>query len=509
MEYAMANERRVGDIRCECGGDFSLPDYVPEIRRMLRVETKLIPVSKNVSGGKAEFEGNALYTLLYTGEDGQIAGANLQTEYRFSCPVPPECEGEERIGADCEVESGSCRLTGPRRLSLRTRIVSSVRMDLPFPAEEAKAETDGQQAHPPVEILREEHPAIETLRLPPEEFSLQDSVQLEGHDPSGLFAVASRGEIRIGDCRVDPGRIRVQGEIWAECLLSEGNGLPPFSLTRKIPFEEELYADGLDSSYTCRVEGRCQRVDAHAASGDGVPATLELSVVYTLEAEAARNRPFSLVGDEYSRTCASECDFGEAEITRLICLGNRNLTVSGQAPLPDGIGQNAEIVNIGGDGKVSSVEWDGSSCILKGECTLTALISQTDNDGAVTLTPQTLRIPFKTQVASCPPETPVWECRAGLLGANARIGRGTLEADAELCLSYSVRGREVCRCVVSFRQDTEHPIQPEPGRIILCRPAPEETLWQVAKRYRADPADIREWNRLEADAPLPAFLLIK
>lgn len=506
MEYAMANERRIKDIRCECGGDFTLPDYVPEIRRMLRVETKLIPVSKSVSGGKADFDGNALYTLLYTGEDGQIAGANFQAEYRFSCPVPPECENEEKLGADSEVESGSCRLTGPRRLSLRTRILSSVRMGLPLPACSGE---EGQKVPDNVEILREEHPAMETLRLPSEEFSLQDSVPLEGRDPAGLFAVASRGEIRIGDCRVDPGRIRVQGEIWAECLLSEGNGLPPFSLTRKIPFEEELYADGLDGSYACRVEGRCHRVDARAVSGDGVPATLELSAVYSLEAEAARNRPCALIGDEYSRKCESDCEFGEAEITHLICLGNRNLTVSGQTPLPDGIGQNAEIVNIGGEGRVTSVEWEGSNCMLKGECSLTALVSQPGEDGTVSLSPQTLRIPFKTPVASCPPENPIWECRVGLLGANARIGRDTLDADAELCLSSSVRGREICRCVVEFRQNEEHPILPVPGRIILCRPAPEDTLWQVAKRYRADPDGIREWNRLDGDAPLPDFLLIK
>ena len=44
-------------IFTETSGDYILPDYLPEIRKILKVTSKVIPAGKFISGGKAEFAG--------------------------------------------------------------------------------------------------------------------------------------------------------------------------------------------------------------------------------------------------------------------------------------------------------------------------------------------------------------------------------------------------------------------------------------------------------------------
>ena len=47
--YAMANENRwewdvkVGDTKVEVGGEYTLPDYLPEVKRLLRVDLAVFP----------------------------------------------------------------------------------------------------------------------------------------------------------------------------------------------------------------------------------------------------------------------------------------------------------------------------------------------------------------------------------------------------------------------------------------------------------------------------------
>ena len=49
----------------EVTGDYTLPDYQPEVRRVLHVGVQILPPAKYVSGNRVELNGNLDYTLLY------------------------------------------------------------------------------------------------------------------------------------------------------------------------------------------------------------------------------------------------------------------------------------------------------------------------------------------------------------------------------------------------------------------------------------------------------------
>ena len=74
-------------VFCESNGDFILPDYLPEIRKILQVTTDLVPVGKYVGGGRAAFSGNCCHTVTYLDGEGKVASAPLTAPYEVSVPL--------------------------------------------------------------------------------------------------------------------------------------------------------------------------------------------------------------------------------------------------------------------------------------------------------------------------------------------------------------------------------------------------------------------------------------
>ena len=59
-------------VLTEVSGDFSLPDYQPEIKRLLRIRPCVLPAAPYAGAGNAEFSGTLDYYVLYMGNDGGL-----------------------------------------------------------------------------------------------------------------------------------------------------------------------------------------------------------------------------------------------------------------------------------------------------------------------------------------------------------------------------------------------------------------------------------------------------
>ena len=52
-------------VTTEVSGDFTLPDYQPELRRLLSVVPTVLPPAKYVGSGRVELNGTVDYLVLY------------------------------------------------------------------------------------------------------------------------------------------------------------------------------------------------------------------------------------------------------------------------------------------------------------------------------------------------------------------------------------------------------------------------------------------------------------
>ena len=119
-------------IVTELSEDFDLPDYQPEIKRLLRVQARVSSADTYIGAGNAECSGTVDYSILYSGADGTLYCASQTGEYRFAFPVELPADFDAGEGLICDVDSQAENVAGrvmaPRKLTLRCRLRSRAQL---------------------------------------------------------------------------------------------------------------------------------------------------------------------------------------------------------------------------------------------------------------------------------------------------------------------------------------------------------------------------------------------
>ena len=101
---------------CDVTEDFVLPDYIPEVRRVIGVRTTVSADGKYLSGDELETDGGVTYNVMYVGGDGAICMTSQTSSYTGRVPLKTEDDRftPQDIVMTCTAENVNCRVTAPR-----------------------------------------------------------------------------------------------------------------------------------------------------------------------------------------------------------------------------------------------------------------------------------------------------------------------------------------------------------------------------------------------------------
>lgn len=102
----------------EC--DITLPDYCPEILRVLKCTVEPCVVSSKISGDRACADGNALVRIIYSDENGKIC--SYEQEYAFSAHAELAPDASGTLFCEAKTEYVNCRAVGRKRIEVRGAI---------------------------------------------------------------------------------------------------------------------------------------------------------------------------------------------------------------------------------------------------------------------------------------------------------------------------------------------------------------------------------------------------
>ena len=74
-------------ISHEVSEEFSIPDYMPEVRQIISCSASVIPDGKFTDGTELTLSGITAYSVLYVGDDGELSSASLNSDYTTRIPV--------------------------------------------------------------------------------------------------------------------------------------------------------------------------------------------------------------------------------------------------------------------------------------------------------------------------------------------------------------------------------------------------------------------------------------
>ena len=465
--------------------DFSLPDYQPEIKRLLRVKAVASPPDKYIGVGSADFSGTVDYCILYAGNDGALYSANRTEEYSFSVPLEMTSDFDIGEGLICDAtvtpEMALGRVSSPRKLSLRCKLRADVRV---FGTRVVEENVDAEAANA-LERLRGEALCAHIFYGNSDPIALEDEILFDSQW-ADLRMIAADGQVLVSDATAGSGCVTCRGEVYLKLLYChEGGNDAPMSQIRKIPFVHTVSVDGCEVNCECAAHGVCN--DIHVTVED---ARVLCDVNMRLQIRAQRNEAVCFTRDLYSTSSEHENRYTELVLPTAIKCFNGNFSLNTTLSLEEaGIRTGMRVPDASVSSVSVGVERDAGKIYLCGKCRCHLILQEGDD-----LSAQELEVPFRYEPDGITADAVEYEPYVEAVSCRVRLDGERIAIDAELAVSACVRGEGRVR-VLSEAKFGER-VQRSASSYTVCYPAKTDTLWSVAKKYHRPVEAVAQMNAL-------------
>lgn len=471
--------------------EFSLPDYVPEVRRVLTTRAQVLPESKYISdsgnGCMLEFGGTVTYSVIYTDDDGKLCSTPLSSNYETQTVLNSH---PETVFIDTLADNVSCRVNAPRKLTIKTRLKSRI---LAFENNEIDENIEGKSG--------EDEFFIERMCANVNSVGIKTS-SLQNVHISDRFDTGSITEIRpiwcdasmeITDAKAQNGAICVRGDIGVKCLCDTSSGI--MTLNKTVPFSEEIETDGAEVGDLSRATGRCVSLSISSEQNDG-EERIFFDANCEIEGELYRNEENVMTQDCYSTRYETDATYKNIDTYSLIKCINSSFTSSENAKRKNK--DISEIVEILTDPVYEKTEIKGQKAIIYGKLYITVIgKSAPKGDMEGEFISEEYEIPFKYETdISRSPDDVLTRADFSVGNVNARYDAEKFYCTAEIFPSVSLFGKGSAKILdtASLKKDKE--IKNDASCVRVYFPKNGDTLWEVAKKYHTSSKKIAERNNI-------------
>lgn len=498
-------------IREEIASDYILPDTYPDISSILRVTARPVLIGRFISGRRLEFNGAVDYAVLFCAdtEDGEtLHCVHFQGEWNSSVN---DIEGLDRSDI-CILPSASCtaKPANPRKVSLRTVIESAVSVTTPVSCSvkcEGAASVEEELA---LEKQTEIFSSGKVRTFIPEPLRISEDLEADASAPAIDEIISCTADIFFHEARPikDDKRIDVamKGTAAVNCLYKAlGDAGTYRSLSRKLPVVHTLSADEFAETFiSCPQDGMTACVSAvpieiNAAAAEnnyGERRVIELDMTAELTVRLFGNEEAELTLDAYSVNRDGECEFEDTELSAPTRVFATNFSVGENLSREElKIPENAVFTDICADASADSVAVGGGRGIIVGTALLSCVFINSDGKAGSADASVPLRFEISTGELSEPFASTV---TMNVTDIRARIDGERVYFDFEVSLNLTLT--EKCRrhTVRLIRLSGDTRTNTADASMTLYYPAPDETLWEIAKRYRTTVDAIRAVNKENA-----------
>ncbi len=473
-------------INHEASGDFTLPDYLPQIKKIVSVSSAVVPSGKFISDNGAsntlvEFGGAVNYTIIYMDEKNELAGAAISLDYESNTAIPSPISA---VSVDTHADNNSCRVTGPRKLSMKTRLRSRVSAFAEKSLAERVINCVNAADELALERLTQQYQTVLRKTASLKDLHVSDTFDSVTAN-SELRPIYCGGIVHVKDSHAENDVISVSGDIIVKCLYSIGTDTIQIKSTEKsIPFSESIDCEGVNDKYSVCA---CGRGIGLTVSNDETAGTLVFDMAFELECEAMTNSPVSVTSDIYSTSNECTAKYKETDIFTAVRCNDGNLTVNESVKRQNN--SPSEIIDIIGDASVDKIELINGKLTATGNCGFKIIMVSKNKGGEGNSAPEysceDYSIPFKYECDAGKNNAGeiVWRALCDMYEVSAKLDSDKITVNAELALSVSALKKERITHLDSAELNKSVIYSRDDASITVIYPEPSDTVWTIAKAH--------------------------
>ena len=465
-------------VMCELSGksffteiskDISLPDYQPEIKRLIKITANVLPPKMDFGMDDTVFSGDIDYYVLYLGSDNQMYCAPVSDEYSVNMPLDTrEMADSYSCFADITCETVNGRVTAPRNLTVRAKLKANARIFSSLSVNDTFSDGTCDES---IKKLCGEVNSCQVDRVVSEPVRVTDEVILDTRE-GDVRVICADGRVMLSEVKGNNNEAYLRGDTYIKILACKEDNGAPYVIQRKLPIFASIPLRFADASASLYAKGCVSELSVIVDEGR---ISLDVGVVF--DCMSLKNTPVTYVKDMYSTVCLTRCDYKKYKVVSESGGAFCNITSSETRTLDElMIVPESKIADVSGVSRIDSVERDGSR--MKASGTVRYGIAL-EVGGEYSL--KEVDLPFSYTCESGENWDNIFPS-SEVVSTRGRIDGERISLDCEIALMF----KAYCENEISaleamhFGETVE-----QKNCTVVVFPSSDDTVWSIAKKYNA------------------------
>lgn len=482
--------------------DFGLPDYCPDIQKILKCRIEPHIDSKNIIGDRIEIEGTAVVRIIYVDAIKMSVRCTEQSyPYSISCNLR-EAPDNAVIQTDLKVSYLNCRALSPRRLNIHGAFNVGIKV-----IDRSEVRTVNHIKGDDIQQKKKTLDYSYLQGVAQQQFSVTETLETGQSHPAVQAVVRSDVRAVKGECTPVSNKLMYKGELLVKLMyLSDLDSGKTETMEYSIPFSQVIDLTGIGEESICavRTEVMSSNITLRSEIGFDDPLPV-LSAKLCVTAFSFEKRDTIVITDCYSTKYATQPEFGEVALPSLLDTVKESVVEKTNVDLTDS--SVARVIDVWCEtGSTVCTNKDGrftlcgkyNICVLAADTSDNIMYTERSADFSHSLNINTDCDKVTAYLAS--------EC----VSAGFRIcSDKRIEVRAELLVTGEVYSKSVCRAVTSLSGDDSAPRQGSRNAVVLYFADKNESIWDIARCYCTSAEKICRDNDLDEEIlTFPKMLMI-
>lgn len=491
--------------------DYNVPDYRPDIVKVLKEKGELRFDEVTAGAGAAWVKGSLIFRILYRSEQSEGKISCLRGEIPFQEKINVEGLQEyEKVQVGGEIEDLTIGVIHSRKLNVRA--VVALRVAVPEEVDEML--TTSMEDAEEYEQKTERWEALSLISTVHDIGRQKSEVVLPSSKPNVREILWRSMELRNVECSLKDGRAMVGGEVLLSVLYSEeeeSSRLQWYETTVPLACGVDCAVEGENSVYKVKINPVMMELEVKP-DYDGEERILVMELALDMDIRVWQEQEVNLLGDIYSLNRTVTPVRRERMVEKLLVKNYAKSRITEQMELAESQEKILQICACEGKVSLEKKEKVENGVLAEGTVMVELLYITTDDNMPV----GTVRefYPFSQLIEIPDMKQPLGmelECGIEQLSA-VMLDQEHIEIKAVIHLDLLAFLEQMVSNIEELNEDAldMEKLQNSPGLVGYIAGA-DADLWKIAKENHTTIRDIMATNQWKDDRPAPGetILIVK
>lgn len=481
--------------------ELNLPDYLPDISRILKCKAISRISSKGINGASALIDGCVTITVIYADTQNKIYCYEYQ--YPFSKRFDLDADNENYIlNAKSKCEYINCRAITGRKIDIHG--ATSIKLCLKSKkALDVLSDFDDTD----IELNRITVPATTPMAYEEKYIIVEEDIDLTNGQPEISSIMRYEASAVIKENKLINKKQVIKGELNIFVLYCATDGSLQ-RLKNTLPFSQILEMDNVTDECTCEATAEISYLEIKPKpSVDSKCRVFSVSSKLLLKTEAYCDNDIYIIVDAFSKNYEAKLKTEPIKINKLC--KNINETFNCKKTLTLGTASISSVTDLWSDIQNINCCIEENTVILKGNICVNILAF--DDEQTPFYTEKNIEFDYKYPLNDNFCGELFCDSNAKVMALNYTISsNGEIEVRIELLICISLYSQNKLSAITDISVDnTVRVNNGDYGALTVCFATEGDALWDIAMHYHASIDEIRKVNNLECEVlPSDKMLII-